>query len=160
MYYDIANSKEINHINLVRKARPNISLPKTPTEEQLLEIGIATVAIPDFTDFATKKITSQSVELINSVYTLVYQTEDIPLEEIIASKRKQAEDAVQSHITTTVKKLNYDDENSIAKYLVEGNEYYEECKALSLWIGLVWKTTNQSTATTLEELIGELPIYV
>lgn len=68
-----------------------------------------------------------------------------------------AEREVQKLINKTVKNLGYDDENSIAKYLVEGNVYYKECSRLSLWIGLVWETANASTAMTLEELFDELP---
>jgi len=51
------------------------------------------------------------------------------------------EKLAQEHITKTVKSLGYKTEDSIAKYLVTGNHYYDECKALSIWIGDVWKTT-------------------
>ena len=84
-------------------------------------------------------------------------------------KAKSAEQAVQTHINTTVKDLGYDDENSIAKYLVADNPFYTECKAISLWIGSVWVylhtvqadvLASNRTEPTIEELIEELPKYV
>lgn len=86
----------------------------------------------------------------------------------IEDKAKSAEALVQSHINSTVKGLGYDDENSIAKYLVDTNPFYIECKALSLWIGSVWVAVHgiqadvmagNRTDPTLEELIAELPVY-
>ena len=70
-----------------------------------------------------------------------------------------AEREVQKLINQTVKNLGYDDENSIAKYLVVGNAFYGECKKISLWIGSVWVATHNSTAATVEELIASLPAY-
>ena len=79
---------------------------------------------------------------------------------------KEAERAIQEHINTTVKDRGYDNENSIAKYLVDGNPFYAECKAISLWIGSVWTYTHQVQADvqggirpllTIQELIAELP---
>jgi len=77
-----------------------------------------------------------------------------------ADKLKEAERAVQEHVNEVVKGYGYDSENSIAKYLVPGNEYYDECRELSLWIGLVWKAANASTATSIEDLMAELPELV
>ena len=71
----------------------------------------------------------------------------------------QAERAVQAHINSVVRYIGYDDENSIAKYLVVGNAFYGECKKISLWIGSVWVATHNSTAATVEELIASLPAY-
>lgn len=81
----------------------------------------------------------------------------------------KAEATVQKHINTTIKDLGYDDENSIAKYLVEGNPFYDECAAISIWIGNVWVYAHQvqadivvgnRTMPTIEELIEELPKLV
>ena len=80
--------------------------------------------------------------------------------------KKILEEAIQSHIVSTVKSKGYDSENSIAKYLVSGNPFYTECKALSLWIGAVWVKANAVMADVLngttaeptnEELIAMLP---
>jgi len=79
------------------------------------------------------------------------------LDEQITEKLRQAEQAVDAHILEKVKEKGYTNTDSIAKYLVEGNKYYEECKTLSLWIGNVWDAVNKSTATTVEELLAELP---
>ena len=80
------------------------------------------------------------------------------------------QNTIQNHITEFVKSKGYDNENSIAKYLVEGNPFYIECKALSLWIGNVWLFANnlqnevisgvRAMPETNEELIGLLPVYV
>ena len=80
------------------------------------------------------------------------------------------QNTIQNHITEFVKSKGYDNENSIAKYLVEGNPFYIECKALSLWIGNVWLFANnlqneviggvRAMPETNEELVGLLPVYV
>jgi hypothetical protein len=79
---------------------------------------------------------------------------------------KASERAIQSHINQVVKARGYDNENSIAKYLVVGNVFYDECRAISLWIGDVWAYAHQvqsdvegglRTLPTIEELIAELP---
>jgi len=80
---------------------------------------------------------------------------------------KIAESKVQEHITEVVTKLGYNSEDSIAKYLVDGNPFYTECKTISLWIGSVWVKVHEIQAAvmgggvepTLEELIALLPVY-
>ena len=95
--------------------------------------------------------------------------EYISRESIIENQKKQAEQAIQSHINSVVTSRGYDNENSIAKYLVDGNPFYAECKAISLWIGNVWVYAHQvqadvmagtRTMPTIEELIAELPALV
>lgn len=75
---------------------------------------------------------------------------------------------VQKYINNTIYDLGYDSPDSIAKYLIEDNPFYEECKSLSLWIGNVWKKTyaiiNEVSdgvrpKPTMEELLAELPKY-
>jgi phosphoribosyl-AMP cyclohydrolase len=77
-------------------------------------------------------------------------------------------DIVKSHITDQCKSLGYDNEDSIAKYLVSGNDFYTECKALSIWIGKVWTKlisiradleSDSITEPTHDELIKMLPVY-
>ncbi len=58
--------------------------------------------------------------------------------------------------------MGYDGENSIAKYLVEGNPFYEECKKISMWIGYVWVnvyrySTDVSQFISVEDIISNLP---
>lgn len=76
------------------------------------------------------------------------------------------EKEIQRHINKTVQELGYDDENSIAKYLVVGNHFFEECSAISLWIGSVWVSSHIILADVLagtlskpteNELIAMLP---
>ena len=81
-------------------------------------------------------------------------------------KAETAEKEVQKHINKTIKGLGYDDENSIAKYLVSGNPFYDECSSISLWIGSVWVTafTIQQevlagTRSEPDDIISELPVY-
>ena len=83
-------------------------------------------------------------------------------------KKKHAEQVIQSHINSFVTSKGYDNENSIAKYLVVGNPFYEECSALSLWIGAVWVKAHDVMAQVLggtlaeptdEELVALMPIF-
>lgn len=83
-----------------------------------------------------------------------------PTEVLQSIAMAKAEATVQNHINTTIKDLGYDDENSIAKYLVPTNKYYTQCSAISVWVGDVWTIANASQATTLEELLAELPELV
>ena len=75
---------------------------------------------------------------------------------------------VDRHIDKQAKSLGYDDINSIAKYLVNGNPFQDECEKLSLWVASCWITvhTIQSDVEqglraipTVQEVIDELPIY-
>ena len=74
--------------------------------------------------------------------------------------------AISSIIENKCQELGYDDQNSIAKYLVHGNPFYEECTAISLWIGAVWVTirniqdavaSGTRDMPTIDEVIAELP---
>jgi hypothetical protein len=118
-------------------------------------------------DVDTQRITSELVvDEVNKIVNKVYTISNIPQEELIEKGIKDAEEHIQSHINEVVKGLGYDNENSIAKYLVDGNPFYDECSAISLWIGNVWVTAftiqqdvlagNRAEPTT-EELLAELP---
>jgi len=81
---------------------------------------------------------------------------------------KGIEQAVQSSINAKCVELGYDNENSIAKYLVVDNPFYDECRSISLWIGAVWVYVNQvkndveggtRSMPATEELLAELPKY-
>lgn len=82
MYYDITNSVELEGLKKVREARPNISLPKDPTEQQLLEIGIAVVVDTIFDIPLGSKYAGSSVQLLDDVYTRVYTYTALTAEEI------------------------------------------------------------------------------
>lgn len=82
--------------------------------------------------------------------------------------KKETEVAIQRHINNQCKLLGYDNENSISKYLVEGNPFYKECQQISLWIGNVWVYTHNTENDVINglrekpeisELISELPKY-
>ena len=89
MYYDITNNTELKNLRTVREARPLLSLPKEPTEQQLLNIDIATVVTLEPVVSDTTIVLSQSIELVDGVYTVVYVYEDIPLDELKITKLKQ-----------------------------------------------------------------------
>lgn len=117
-------------------------------------------------DTATQRISGSSYEIQEDKVVKTYTVKDIPQEEIMDRKKNEAERAVQAHINDKCKKLGYDNENSIAKYLVDGNPFYDECKSISLWIGSVWTYTHQVQADvlagvrevpTINNLIAELP---
>ena len=82
---------------------------------------------------------------------------------------KAMEQGIENHINETVKARGYNSQDSIAKYLVAGNPFYDECTAISLWIGNVWVYAHQVQADvlagtrempTVEGLIAELPVLV
>ena len=120
-------------------------------------------------DNATQRVSGSTYEVQADKVVKVYSVIDIPEEELLQTKVKTVESAIQAHINATVTAKGYDDENSIAKYLIEGNPFYLECKAISLWIGSVWAYLHQvqadtlsgtRTEPTLEELVAELPELV
>jgi len=83
-------------------------------------------------------------------------------ENLIIAKLKQFEQAVQSHLDKTARAKGYDDINSIAKYLVEGNQFYPECYAISIWCAEVWAYCYDQVDIfkgTVEEFILTLPKF-
>lgn len=83
-------------------------------------------------------------------------------------KQAHAEEVIQSHINSFVISRGYDNANSIAKYLVVGNPFYEECSALSLWVGAVWVKAHEVMSQVLggtlaeptdEELVAMMPVF-
>lgn len=83
---------------------------------------------------------SEVPEFIFDGYRVIgkYTITDKSTEVIRLETLSNAEKIIKNHINNTVVSLGYNTEDSIAKYLVEGNKYYTECKAISIWIGLVW----------------------
>ena len=82
MYYDKTNNIELATFNDVRKARPNVSFPiqSKLTEEDLNAQGIYSVVDNGETIDATKISTGHHIELINGVYTKVYDYMDKDIE--------------------------------------------------------------------------------
>ena len=120
-------------------------------------------------DRATQRIGNVSYTVGTNDVIKTYEVVDIPQEEIIATTAKAMEDAIENYINETVKARGYNSQDSIAKYLVVGNPFYDECTAISLWIGSVWVYAHQVQADvvagtrempTLEALIAELPALV
>lgn len=88
---------------------------------------------------------------------------------LMEAHTKEFEKEIQVYINNVVKTKGYDNENSIAKYLVDTNPFYEECKAISVWIGNVWikaheiqREVGEGTRAmpTVAEVIAELPVLV
>lgn len=77
------------------------------------------------------------------------------------------ESKIEEYVVQVCKDKGYRNDDSIAKYLVEGSPFKIECEALSLWIGAVWVYSYQvlqdvedgirPIIPTIEELIAELP---
>ena len=118
-------------------------------------------------DRATHRVANVSYVVSVDGVVKVYEVVAIPQEEIIATTVKVMEEAIETHINTIVKAKGYNSQDSIAKYLVEGNPFYDECTAISLWIGSVWVYSHQVQADvmsgvraepTAEELLSELPV--
>ena len=120
-------------------------------------------------DRLTHRIGNVSYVVNTDEVVKTYEVVAIPQEEIIATTVKAMEEAIETHINTTVKAKGYNSQDSIAKYLVSGNPFYAECTLISLWIGSVWVYSHQVQADvmagtrvmpTIEELIAELPELV
>lgn len=165
----------------IKALNPNTSFPTpfvAPSDYEVVfetpqpTVGELQVAYQDGTE-----IDSKGNRVIK--WSIKDMFEDIPEKtkaeqeaEYLASKVAQVakgmEQAVQSHINAKCVELGYDSENSIAKYLVIGNPFYDECRSISLWIGAVWVYVNQvkndveggtRSMPTTEELLVELPKY-
>lgn len=118
----------------------------------------------DGTETLTVNATNKTVEVTKGIREKT--NEELLVE--LQAKAKEAENAIEEYINTTVKAKGYNSQDSIAKYLVSGNPFYAECTAISLWIGSVWVYSHQvqadvmagtRTMPTIEELINELPKY-
>lgn len=137
-------------------------------------VGELEIAYQDGTEIDSKgnrvikwSVKNMFIEYIKEDGTVVTVAEQEAeyLDKLMQNKIKSAEQAVQSHINAKCVSLGYDNENSIAKYLVEGNPFYEECKSLSLWIGNVWvkafSIINEvRPIPTIEEILAELPEFI
>ena len=114
----------------------------------------------------THRVANVSYTVGTNEVIKTYEVVEIPQEEIIATTAKAMEEGIENHINNTVKAKGYNSQDSIAKYLVQGNQFYDECTTISLWIGSVWIYAHQvqadvlagtRTMPTIEELIAELP---
>ena len=94
-------------------------------------------------------------------------TEEIAIE--LEAKQKELERTIEAHIDSVVKAKGYNNQDSIAKYLVDTNPFYEECKSISIWIGNVWIKAHEIQSEvqagtrpipTINEVIAELPVLV
>lgn len=74
---------------------------------------------------------------------------------------------INSNLNNVSVLLEYDNIDSIAKYIGYDNEYREQAEALGKWCALCWKTAGEireelktiETLPTIEELILRLPEY-
>ena len=82
MYYDITNSVELKSVKQCREARPDTSIPNNPTEQQLLELNIATVVDNGIVEDDITRVTGSSVVYQAPDYVMVYTYETIPDEEL------------------------------------------------------------------------------
>ena len=98
----------------------------------------------------------------------IYDIGSIDITSVLRNLREQMESAISTHILASVKSVGYDNENSIAKYLVPGNPFYEECSKISIWIGNVWKKANEIEAQakalgnlslTVSDVLSQLPKF-
>ena len=120
-------------------------------------------------DTATQRIGQVTYTFTGTQVVKTYEVVDITIEEQMAKVKVSVEQAIEQHINDQCKELGYDNENSISKYLVVGNDFYDECSKLSLWIGSVWTKSHSIEAEvaagtipmpTIKEVIAELPAYV
>lgn len=149
---------------------PNVSFPHTIPDSLFLQYGVYPVVLIENT------LNSNEVDgVLGQPYSENGRWEVKPTiitlskEEYELRQTRMYADCVQTHIEKICQSLGYDNENSIAKYLVAENPFYTECKAISLWIGAVWTYANKvqtdvlagtRTMPTIEELVAELPKYV
>jgi hypothetical protein len=176
----------MNYINLTSKqypltkrdvkgAFPNTSFPQSfPCPDGYAEV--TPKPAPLFDQYTQRFVEVTPQANAQNEYEQTFEIINLTDQELVeglalkkSDTRYQAEREVQKLIYTQCKASGYDSENSIAKFLVGENDFYEECKALSLWIGKVWTKTisiqtdveNGTIAEpTLDELIAMLPVYV
>ena len=112
--------------------------------------------------------TAELFGLVNASGTVAeYIAPPLPTQaELTKAFKATALKAVQAHLDDTAKSKGYDDINSIAKYLIIGNYFYDEANSLSLWCGDVWAycytlldevTAGKTAQPTIDELINQLP---
>ena len=77
-------------------------------------------------DNTTQRISSKTYEIQEDQVLVVYTLEVIPEEEITKAKVDSIENAVQNLLDMQAKSLGYDNINTIGKYLIVGNPFYEE----------------------------------
>lgn len=155
MFYNKKNKITLSNKNEIKKFYPNISFPKDLTDEILLQFGFEAVIKEELIKTKFEKIIGQRIEIINDAPVLVYEFEAFSADEI----KMFLEEEIQTHINEVVKKHGYDEENSIAKYLIDGNPFFEECKKISLWIGAVWVAAIQ-IMNDVESGNRDLPIDI
>lgn len=192
MKYRVKETGEIKSQGELRRLNPNKILPKvwgTAVYDDLQVDPILSSPKPNITELQTAYVSGAEQDTLgNWVESWVIQdkfkdqldtegnvvkTAADQIAEYEASKietlKKSLVAGVDSHIQDVVKSKGYDNTDSIAKYLVEGNPFNEECTTLSIWIGNVWVAVNtiqsdvvagNRTIPTFEELVLELPKLV
>jgi hypothetical protein len=99
-------------------------------------------------------------------YWEVVELCEIDKEVMFEAEVKKREKYIDEHIRKEIQAKGYGSEDSIAKYLVDGNPYYEEAKTISLWIGNIWATLytmmtdvklGKRPIPSYTEMIDELP---
>jgi len=162
MYYDTKNNKIISRAG-IKTANPQYSLPAD--FDELLDYKKIVYIEPSGTKGINQTTIASDVVMVEGVPTITKSYVDLPEATIL----KKMEQSVESYIDDTVKALGYNSQDSIAKYLVQGNPFYNECTAISLWIGSIWTYVVQveadvkagtRTQPTIDELLEELPDYV
>lgn len=175
MYYDTINAVGIDHLHQVRQARPNISLPKSPTPEDLLSVGIVKVTDSVPTNPDSTRVIGKTVELIDGKYTVVYSYEPIPFAEQFAKKKKVVEEEIVKLIQSKVDEYNdanglsYKDIYSCALYKdTTGYTHAQFCTNIWAWQTSVWEYLRQvqtdilagaRTEPMLIDLMEELPKF-
>lgn len=164
IYAKVINGEIVEHNRTLPFSTATTSFGVGATPEMLKEFGYLPIIGSEPMLEDNQRINGVSYVVDTNEVTKVYDVYTMTDEEILAIKSKSIEQAVQSHINAKCVSLGYDNENSIAKYLVEGNQFYEECKSLSLWIGNVWVKTfsiinEVRPIPTIEEILAELPEY-
>lgn len=166
-YSKVINNEITEHNRTLPFSTETTSFGVGTSAETLKSFGyLPVIGIEPEYDRLTHRVANVSYVVGTNEVIKTYEVVAIPQEEIIATTVKAMEEAIETHINTTVKAKGYNSQDSIAKYLVSGNPFEPECKAISLWIGSVWIYAHQvqadvlagtRTMPTLEELIAELP---
>ena len=166
-YAKVINNEIVEYNRTLPFSTENTSFGVGTDAETLKSFGCLPIigSEPEY-DRATQRIGNVSYAIGTNDVIKTYEVVDIPQEEIIATTAKAMEDAIENYINETVKTKGYNSQDSIAKYLVSGNPFYDECTAISLWIGSVWVYSHQVQTDvlagtrempTVDELLTELP---
>lgn len=118
-------------------------------------------------DVTTHRISGSTYEVQTDKVVKIYTVVEITPEELQVKAIQEATTYVDGLIAKEISDYNeangtkFVDVNSLAKFvLVTTYEHYDFCLSMINWVAILWETARNSTATTKEDFVAELPTRV